>query len=140
MNEDIEWWYRPCRKSIIVLYSFLIIDWLVLWIRIPFRWGVLDTHYVIKFVTDLKQVSGFFLVLRFPPISPTNNTERHAITEILLKVALNTIKPKPRYNHNNWLIKTMHYTFWDFLEKIYITNVWGNLTINAPFWEVNYEV
>ena len=28
-----------------------------------------------------------------PPISPTNKTDRHDITEILLKVALNTIKP-----------------------------------------------
>ena len=41
-------------------------------------------HYVIKFVSDLRQVSGF---LWFPPqIKHCNN-----ITEILLKVALNTI-------------------------------------------------
>jgi hypothetical protein len=38
---------------------------------------------VIKFVSDLQQVGGFFRVLWFPP---------HNITEILLKVALNTIK------------------------------------------------
>ena len=36
-----------------------------------------DTTYVIKLVRDLRQVSGFLWVLRFPPI--------------LLKVALNTI-------------------------------------------------
>jgi hypothetical protein len=39
-------------------------------------------HYVIK-------------VVRFPPgtpVSPTNKTEHHEITEILLKVALNTKK------------------------------------------------
>jgi hypothetical protein len=29
---------------------------------------------------------------RFSPVSSTNKTERHKITEILLKVALNTIK------------------------------------------------
>ena len=40
-------------------------------------------HYVIKFVSDLQQVGGFLRVLWFPP---------HNITEILLKVALNTIK------------------------------------------------
>jgi hypothetical protein len=40
-------------------------------------------HYVIKFVNDIPQVGGFLRVLRFPP--------RHDITEILLKVALNTI-------------------------------------------------
>jgi len=28
-----------------------------------------------------------------PPVSSTNKTDRHDITEILLKVALNTIKP-----------------------------------------------
>ena len=44
-------------------------------------------NYVVKFVTDLLQVSGFFLVLRFPP--PINLY--HNITEILLKVALNTL-------------------------------------------------
>ena len=45
-------------------------------------------HYVIEFVSDLRQVSGF---LRFPP--PKRN--RYNITEILLKVALNTINPRP---------------------------------------------
>jgi hypothetical protein len=45
--------------------------------------------YVIKFVSGLRQVGGFLHVLRFPqPIKPT-----HDITEIFLKVALNTIKP-----------------------------------------------
>jgi len=44
--------------------------------------------YVIKFVSDSRQVSGFLWVLWFPPL---NKTDRHDITEILLKVALNTI-------------------------------------------------
>jgi len=39
-------------------------------------------HYVIKFVSDLRQVGGFLRVLRY----------HHDITEILLKGALNTIK------------------------------------------------
>ena len=43
-------------------------------------------HHVIKFVSDLRQVSGFLRVLRFPP-----PTDCHDKTEILLKVALNTI-------------------------------------------------
>ena len=48
-------------------------------------------HYVIKFVSDLRQVGGFLPVLRFPqPIK----TDCHNITGILLKVALNTIKQK----------------------------------------------
>jgi hypothetical protein len=43
---------------------------------------------VIKFVSDLWQVSGFLHVLRF---SSTNKTGHHDITKILVKVALNTI-------------------------------------------------
>ena len=42
-------------------------------------------HYVIKFVSDLRQVGGFLRV------SSTNKTDRHDITEILLKVELNTL-------------------------------------------------
>ena len=45
-------------------------------------------HYVIQFVSDLRQVGGFLRVLRFPPPS---KTDRHNKTEILLKVALITI-------------------------------------------------
>ena len=45
-------------------------------------------HYVIKFVSDLQQVSGFLRVLK---IFSINKTDRQDITEILLKVALNTI-------------------------------------------------
>ena len=44
-------------------------------------------HYVIKFVSDMRQVN-------FSPdtqVSPTNKTDRHVIAEILLKVVLNSI-------------------------------------------------
>jgi hypothetical protein len=41
---------------------------------------------VIKFVSVLRQAGG-------TPVSSTNKTDRHDITEILLKVLLNTIKP-----------------------------------------------
>ena len=44
-------------------------------------------HYVIKFVSDLRQICGFLST----PVSFTNETDRHVISEILLKVALNTI-------------------------------------------------
>jgi len=49
-------------------------------------------HYVIKFVSDLRQVSGFLWVLRFPPpIKLTASIQLKIKTEILLEVALNTI-------------------------------------------------
>jgi len=43
-------------------------------------------YYVIKFVSDLRQVGGFF------PGTPFsfNKTDRHDMIEIFLKVALNT--------------------------------------------------
>jgi hypothetical protein len=47
-------------------------------------------HYVIKFVSDLRKVTGQWFSTG-TPVSSTNKTDRHDITEILLKVALNTI-------------------------------------------------
>jgi hypothetical protein len=41
------------------------------------------------FVSDLQQVCGF---TPGPPVCFTNKADRHNIAEILLKVALNTIK------------------------------------------------
>ena len=45
---------------------------------------------MIKFVSDLRQIGGFLRVLRFPP--PIKLIATNDIAEILLKVALNTIK------------------------------------------------
>ena len=50
-------------------------------------------HYVIKFVSDLRQVGGFLRVLRFPPLIKLTVD----ITEILLKVALNTLNQTKPY-------------------------------------------
>jgi len=47
-------------------------------------------HYVIKFVSDLQVATGRWFSLG-TPVSSTNKTDRHDITEIVLKVALNTI-------------------------------------------------
>jgi len=48
---------------------------------------------VIKFVRDLRQVGVFSGYSDFL----TNKTDLYNITDILLKVALNTINPKPVY-------------------------------------------
>ena len=45
-------------------------------------------HYVMKFIGDLQQISGFLRVLRLPP--PIKH-DCHVITEILLKMVLNTM-------------------------------------------------
>jgi hypothetical protein len=44
----------------------------------------------------------------FSPISSTNKTDRHNITEILLKVVLNTIKPKQ--NQRPYLTSNYYWT------------------------------
>ena len=49
-------------------------------------------HYAIKFVIDLQ--AGWWFSLG-PPVSSINKTDRHDITEILLKVALNTTTLNP---------------------------------------------
>jgi hypothetical protein len=64
----------------------------------PTSFYLIIQHYVIKFVSDLRQVSGFLWVL----LSSTNKTDGHDITEILLKVALNTIIP-PYLHQMMWL-------------------------------------
>ena len=45
-------------------------------------------HYVIRFVSELRQVGR---ISPGPPVSSTNKTDHHDITEILLKVALSCI-------------------------------------------------
>ena len=46
-------------------------------------------HYAIKFASDLCATGQWFSL--GPPVFSTNKTDRHDITEILLKVALKTI-------------------------------------------------
>jgi hypothetical protein len=54
-------------------------------------WGevYLIQQYVINYVNDMRQVGGLLRVL-------ANKTDRHDITGILLKVALNTINLNPK--------------------------------------------
>ena len=63
----------------------------------------LISHYMIKFVSDLRQVGG---CSPCPPVSSTNKTDRHDITEILLKVALNTIN---KTNQPTLLLQQNHF-------------------------------
>ena len=61
---------------------------LTLWVRISLRRGVYNTTLCDKVCQWL--AAGLWFSLG-TPVSSTNKTDRHAITEILLKVALNTI-------------------------------------------------
>ena len=67
---------------------------LTLWVWIPFRQGELDTTLcdkVCKWLTTGQWFSPG------TPVSSTNKPDRHDITEILLKVALNTNQPFDDY-------------------------------------------
>ena len=54
-------------------------------------------HYVVKYVSFLRQAGCFLQILRFPPA----HTIRHDIAKILLKVALDT---KNLYCHIFYLV------------------------------------
>ena len=60
----------------------------MLWVRIPLRRGVLNT--TLCDIVCQWLATGWWFSLG-APVSSINKTERHDITEILLKVALNTI-------------------------------------------------
>ena len=53
---------------------------------------------MIRCVSDLRQIGGFLRILWFPP--PMKLNDRHNIAEILLKVALNTIKQTNKQTSN----------------------------------------
>ena len=79
----------------------------MLWVRIALMWGVIDTTLCDKVCQWL--AAGWWLSLG-TPVSSTNKTECHNITEILLKVALNTITlslPKKK----TYLIPWKSYSF-----------------------------
>ena len=66
---------------------------LTLWVWIPLRRGVLDIHVTLCDKVCQWLTVGRCFFLSGTPVSSTNKTDSHKITEILLKVALNTIKP-----------------------------------------------
>jgi hypothetical protein len=81
-------WMYPMVLPIICFKSYKNISPLTLMSSNPVHGDVYSIqHYLLKFVSDLRQVGGF---LQFPPLIG-NITDHHAITEILLKVVLNTI-------------------------------------------------
>ena len=71
---------------------------LKLWVRTPFRRGVLDATLCDK-VCQWLDTGGWF-----SPVSSTNKTDRHDITKIFLKVASNTInkQTKPIHCDRSW--------------------------------------
>jgi hypothetical protein len=84
------------------IYNYLCnhcLSLLLLWVRLPpsARCTTLGDKVCQWLVADRWLSPG-------PPVSSTNKTDRHDITEILLKVALYTIKPEKRHNQNHMIL------------------------------------
>jgi hypothetical protein len=74
---------------------------LTLWVWILLMRGVLETILCDKVCQWL--AAGWWFSPSTPPVSFTNKTGRHDITEILLKVALNTITLTHLYEYISWI-------------------------------------
>jgi len=107
--------YGSCKSN--YLYSQCLSP-LKLWVRTPLRRGVHDTTLCDK-VCQLLATGRWFS--SGTPVSSTNKTDRHDITEILLKVALSTIKPN-QTNHRShcWKILLAFSFYLYYVAFIYI--------------------
>ena len=97
---------------------------LMLWVRIPLREGVLDITLCDTVCQWLTTGRWFSLDT---PVSSTNKTYRHDITEILLKVALNTITLSLRLSDFDM------YCSGKCLGKIFGRRYWGNVVEKESF-------
>jgi hypothetical protein len=87
-------------------------------------------HHVITFVSYLQQVGGFLRVFRFPPPLKLTAT----ITEILLKVTLNTInQAKPNYGRlSDPSISLTHKTVIRDLFEVLLKGKFNQLILRRP--------
>ena len=81
-----------------------------MWVRIPLRRGVLLDTTLCDKVCQWLSTGWWFSLCTL--VSSTNKTDRHDITEILLKVALNTLTPI-RWPH----IASFHFKVQEFLSS-----------------------
>ena len=102
-------------------------------------------HYLINFVSDLPACPWF------SPISSNNKTNHHNITEILLKVALNTINFRLRglglwcsmphstiFRWNNPINNWIRLFFWigNLLPKVHGDPLHYLFDLNTYFWDL----
>jgi hypothetical protein len=92
-------------------------------------------HYVIKFVSDLRQVSGFLQEIHFP--SPIK-TDRHNITE----VATNTNTPNP-YTGYFAACSFIQRISWPSFTSVYSLSKCGAYSLeanNKGVWQFNWYI
>ena len=113
----IIWNFEACRCN--PWRSVHLVEWMcqfLVWFQ---NIIIVCQHFRFKYLVKMSNLAtiSFFGVIKFVgsvvfsgyPVSSTNNTDRHDITEILLKVALNTINHKPLFCV---FISSTMYTFW----------------------------
>jgi len=82
--------------------------------------------------------TGQWFSLVNPGFSSTNETDRHDITEILLKVEFNTNNPTKSYNNQNCFM----YAFYecqievDSLETPTVTEIWNSNKSSVPVFNL----
>jgi hypothetical protein len=124
-------WFKRNKNSLhLICLSPIIV--LLLWVRLPL-WA--------RSTTLCDQVGQWLATGRwFSPGPSTNKTDRHHITEILLKVALNTIKPTQTIHLllntrdmwvsewvSEWLLLNARWTFYSAISMVrtsYISMRW----------------
>ena len=89
-------------------------------------------YYVIKFVSDLQQVAFY----PGTSVSSTNKADRQDITEILLKVALNTITLT--LSHTHTVRKPKSRCFTRLMYMIVLPNIFTSDTICSHYISVRY--
>ena len=97
-------------------------------------------HYVIKFVSDLRQVGG-------SPVFSTNKTDCHDITKLLLKVVLNTITLIINisffsiHEQTSIIFNTVQIKLFQIIpELIQLKNLWQSLFITRATQSVAYPL
>jgi hypothetical protein len=97
-------------------------------------------HYVIKFVSDLRQVGG-------SPVFSTNKTDCHDITKLLLKVVLNTITLNINisffsiHEQTSIIFNTVQIKLFQIIpELIQLKNLWQSLFITRATQSVAYPL
>ena len=87
-----EWWVTQKHVVYSILDIYIVITPIVTIPLTPFMARCTRYNIVIKFVSDLRLIVAIFRLFRFPPLIKTDHND---MTEILLKVALNTMTQTP---------------------------------------------
>ena len=112
---------------------------LKLWVRTLLRRGILDTTLCDK-VYHWLAIGQWFSP--GTPVSSTNKTDRHHISEILLKVALNTINHKPSFQTENLrkvLNQVSYYRLHEDCGWPWHMKLMGSKILPCPWWTINFS-